>query len=323
MKMLAKGLFPVPNSSSRMTSKTMIDDSYILRLLKSKNTYAGSVSSFQYAFTDVAEKSILHLIEELLTYPMETGDSFVANLIYLWYSALPIENFIGFSMTNDEYQRHKANNIVNIITSKIDTISLRNGTLLDVGAGDCIVTCLVSEQLKMTACAVDVESEIDWGGVISRDIKPMNVYKKYMYDGHDLLGILKNKKFRMAMYNHSLHHFPSAKAQFESIRQIAQILEPRGVLFISEHVNDFNNDILDLVHILLNLRYSIDRRTINSGEDASNVVNRFKKEQWRAQYLSKSLIYCMAEQSGFQLCAEKHHAEKDITQTAYYCFIKQ
>lgn len=171
-------------------------------------------------------------------------------------------------MTDKEYQYSKSGNIARILTSHLSPRSiekLKGKSLLDIGAGDCAMTYLVSQQLGMEGNAIDVQMQIDWGGENSSDQKRKNDYMAkidnyYVYDGKNLKDALKGKKFAVVMYNHSLHHFPSFQAQFDSLKQASQILEPGGILFLSEHANCFNDEILDLSHLLLNLRYSIDKK---------------------------------------------------------------
>lgn len=302
----------------------------ILKLLNSKSRRKQAISAFLYAFADIDKTTVLNFITTLQSYPIDTPDTEIAQVIHQWYLSIGKENKIGFKMTDQEYQLSKAQNIADIITANFSPrkkAKLKGKALLDIGAGDCAMTYLVSEQLKMEANAIDIQSNIDWGGENSSDKKSKNdymtkIHNHYIYDGNDLLGALKGKKFAVVMYNHSLHHFPSFQAQVDSLKQASQILEPGGILFLSEHANCFDDDIFDLSHILLNLRYSIDKNQIATHLEAGDAIAKFKSE-YQSHYFSKNILDAIAEQLGFILVKKEIRSATDVAKATFFCFVKK
>ncbi|CAM2753130.1 Uncharacterised protein [Legionella steigerwaltii] len=302
----------------------------IIKLLKSETRRKEAKSVFLYAFADIDPKAVLDLMSKLQKYPINTPDEVCAAVIHQWYHTVGMENKIGFVMTDKEYQTSKAANIARIITSGLSPQKrerLKGKALLDIGAGDCAMTYLVSRQLQMEGNAIDIQSDIDWGGENSSKKKRENDYMSqidhhYVYDGSDLLGALNGKKFAVVMYNHSLHHFPSFQAQFDSLKQASQLLEPGGVLFLSEHANCFDDDILDLSHILLNLRYSIDKNQIPTPEEAMKAVSKFKSE-YQSHYFSKNILDVIMGQLGFTLVKEDVRSNTDVAKATFFCFVKR
>lgn len=303
---------------------------HIMRLLKSASLKIEAQKVFLYAFADIEMEELVKLTKILDEIPLETSDSEVAGIIFKWYVSVKPENKKGFAMTDKEYQYSKSGNIARILTSHLSPRSiekLKGKSLLDIGAGDCAMTYLVSQQLGMEGNAIDVQMQIDWGGENSSDQKRKNDYMAkidnyYVYDGKNLKDALKGKKFAVVMYNHSLHHFPSFQAQFDSLKQASQILEPGGILFLSEHANCFNDEILDLSHLLLNLRYSIDKKQISTQSDAEKAIIQFKND-YQSHYFSKNLLDVMTQQLGLTLVKEEVRSSKDVSKATFFCFIKR
>ncbi|WP_010653539.1 class I SAM-dependent methyltransferase [Fluoribacter dumoffii] len=302
----------------------------IIALLKSKTQIKEVRTAFLYAFADIEPKAVFDLLRTLQEYPLNTPDETCAAVIHQWYLTAGMQSKQGFAMSDKEYQMNKAARIARIITAGLSPIpreSLKGKALLDVGAGDCAMTYLVSEELKMEGNAIDIQTGIDWGGENSSDKKTKNDYMSqinhhYTYDGRDLLGAVNGKKFAVVMYNHSLHHFPSVQAQFESLKQASQLLEPGGILFLSEHANCFDDDIFDLSHILLNLRYSIDKNQIPTPKDAITAVLKFKSE-YQSHYFSKNIIDAMMSRLGLTLVKEEIRSAKDVAKATFFCFVKK
>ncbi|WED43691.1 class I SAM-dependent methyltransferase [Legionella cardiaca] len=326
---------------------------HILYTLMSRHLHRDAVQVLNYAFIDVSKEAVARLIRKLQDLPMTADDNAAAEAIASWYISLPKGDLVGFPMTDGEYQQKKASNIANIIKSGASENELKEKALLDIGAGDCAMTYLVSKKLNMEACAIDIQTEIDWGGQTSSDKVVKNEYmqklsKQYVYDGRDLLGTLGNKKFKVIMLNHSLHHFPSFSAQQNCFRQIAELLEKDGVLFLSEHDNCHNDDVLELSHLLLNLRYSLDKfiknkqlkqNTQHSTDNNSRCITldlekakqeytavldmeKFKQEYGTANYFSKNIIDYLAKRFGFQPVTEKISMKEDVSKTIFYYFRK-
>ncbi|HBB7077084.1 class I SAM-dependent methyltransferase [Legionella pneumophila serogroup 1] len=325
--------FKRKNATPRIVSKNdpqIIKSNQILKLLNSKTRRKEAISAFLYSFADIDRNTVLDFIKILQTYPADTPDTEIAQVIYQWYCSIGKENKIGFKMTDQEYQLNKAQNIASIITANFSPRrkeQLKRKALLDIGAGDCAMTSLVSELLGMEANAIDIQSNIDWGGENSSDKKNKNdymtkIHHHYTYDGRDLLGTLKGKKFAVVMYNHSLHHFPSFQDQIESLKQVSQILEPGGILFLSEHANCFDDDIFDLSHILLNLRYSIDKNQILTPSEAGDAIAKFKSE-YQSHYFSKNILNAIATQLGFNLVKQEIRSATDVAKATFFCFVKK
>ncbi|MCW8410463.1 class I SAM-dependent methyltransferase [Legionella sp. PATHC035] len=318
------------SESISQTDPQILKPNHIIKLLKSPSRQKDVRNVFFYTFADVDQKAVLDLMSTLKEYPIDTSDEVCAATIHQWYLKLGMQNKHGFVMTDKEYQMSKAANIARIITSGLSPQSrarLTGKALLDIGAGDCAMTYLVSEALKMEGNGIDIQSNIDWGGENSSDKKNKNEYREqinrhYVYDGSDLLGALNGKKFAVVMYNHSLHHFPSFKAQFDSLKQASQILEPGGILFLSEHANCFDDEVLDLSHILLNLRYSIDKNQIPTPEDAMKAVSKFKSE-YQSHYFSKNILDAIMGQLGFTLVKEDIRSVGDVAKATFFCFVKK
>ncbi len=325
-----------------------------MHTLMSKNLHREAVQVLNYAFIDVSKEAVASLINKLQDLPRDTDDNVVADVIASWYISLPKGDLVGFPMTDKEYQQTKASNIASIIKGESSGKDLKEKALLDIGAGDCAMTYLVSKELSMEACAIDIKTDIDWGGQTSSDKVVKNEYmqklsKQYVYDGSDLLGALGNKKFKVIMLNHSLHHFPSFVAQQNCFRQIAELLEKDGVLFLSEHDNCYNDDVLELSHLLLNLRYSLDKfikntqpnhntqcsidnkndrptildlRKVKQEYTAAIDMEKFKQEYGTANYFSKNIIDYLAKRFGFQPITEQIRMKEDVSKTIFYCFRK-
>ncbi|KTD41468.1 class I SAM-dependent methyltransferase [Legionella parisiensis] len=308
----------------------IIQPNQIIKLLKSRSRQKQAEKAFLYAFLDIEKQTVLDFIKTLRELPSTTPDFEVAALIHQWYLSAGMQNRKEFSMTDTEYQHYKSANIARIITSHFSPQQkekLKGKALLDIGAGDCAMTYLVSKHLGMEGNAIDIQTEIDWGGENSSDKKRKNHYMAqlhnyYEYDGSDLLGALKGKKFAVVMYNHSLHHFPSFQAQVNSLKQASQVLEPGGILFLSEHANCFDEDILDLSHILLNLRYSIDKKQVLTPEEAMQAVLKFKSE-YQSLYFSKNILDRITNQLGFTLAKEEIRSPTDVAKATFFCFVKQ
>lgn len=328
---------PIPeinNNSTNTESLTHHDpkimkNNQIVKLLQTKSRSKKAVRTFLYTFADVKAAAVDSLVSTLKELPSDTSDTIVAGIIFDWYRSLTTNEKIGFAMTDKEYQLNKARNIAAVITSNMtdrQKKNLRGKALLDVGAGDCAMTYLVAQQLQMKSNGVDIQTEIDWGGENSSDKKTKNPYMSqvdhyYVYDGSNLLAALEGKKFKVVMYNHSLHHFPSFQDQLRSLEQAYDALEPGGFLFLSEHANCFEDDILDLSHLLLNLRYSIDKQQITSQEAAEKAIKQFKSE-YQSHYFSKNMIDIMTKRFGFILHHEEIRSKDDVAKATFYCFVK-
>ncbi|STY29143.1 Uncharacterised protein [Legionella wadsworthii] len=318
------------NETSISTPPNSFHSNHIIRLLKSASLKIEAQKVFLYAFADIGMEEVMKLIKTLEDAPIETSDPEVAGIIFKWYVSVKPEYKKGFAMTDKEYQYSKSGNIARILTSHLSSRGvkkLKGKSLLDIGAGDCAMTYLVSQQLEMEGNAIDVQMQIDWGGENSSDQKSKNDYMAkidnyYVYDGKNLMDALKGKKFAVVMYNHSLHHFPSFQAQFESLKQASQILEPGGILFLSEHANCFNDEILDLSHLLLNLRYSIDKKQILTQSDADEAIIKFKND-YQSHYFSKNILDVMTQQLGLTLVKEEVRSSKDVSKATFFCFIKR
>lgn len=311
-------------------TQQIIRPNQIVKLLKSPSRQKEAKKAFLYAFADIEKQGVLDFIKTLQDLPLETPDPEAAAVIHQWYLSVGIQHKKEFPMTDTEYQHYKSANIARIITTHLSPQQkgkLKGKALLDVGAGDCAMTYLVSTHLKMEGNAVDIQTEIDWGGENSSDKKRKNHYMAqlhnyYEYDGSDLVGALKGKKFAVVMYNHSLHHFPSFQAQLNSLKQASQIIEPGGILFFSEHANCFDEDILDLSHILLNLRYSIDKKQILTQGDAMKAILKFKSE-YQSHYFSKNILDVITKQLGFTLMKEEIRSPTDVAKATFFCFVKK
>ncbi|MDF1929749.1 hypothetical protein PGH45_06305 [Legionella pneumophila] len=199
--------FKRKKATPRIVSKNdpqIIKSNQILKLLNSKTRRKEAISAFLYSFADIDRNTVLDFIKILQTYPADTPDTEIAQVIYQWYCSIGKENKIGFKMTDQEYQLNKAQNIASIITANFSPRrkeQLKRKALLDIGAGDCAMTSLVSELLGMEANAIDIQSNIDWGGENSSDKKNKNdymtkIHHHYTYDGRDLLGTLKGKNLQ-------------------------------------------------------------------------------------------------------------------------------
>ncbi|MCE0723575.1 MULTISPECIES: class I SAM-dependent methyltransferase [Legionella] len=312
------------------TPQQIIQSNQIIKLLKFKSRQKEAEKAFLYAFADIEKQAVLDFITTLQDLPLETPDTEAAALIHKWYLSVGMQYKKEFAMTDKEYQHYKSANIARIITSHFSPQQkekLKGKALLDVGAGDCVMTYLVSQHLEMEGNAIDIQTEIDWGGETSSDQKRKNHYMAqlhnyYVYDGSDLVSAVKGKKFAVVMYNHSLHHFPSFQAQLNSLKQASQILEPGGVLFLSEHANCFDEDILDLSHILLNLRYSIDKNQIPTPSDAKMAILKFKAE-YQSLYFSKNILDRITQQLGFTLMREEVRSPTDVAKATFFCFVKK
>ncbi len=296
---------------------------FIINMLKDVNQFQNVKESFFYAFPDISKEYLIKFIADLQSLSIDTDDSDIASLVYVWYKDVPSSELIGFEMDDHVYNDSKVSNIVDLLTPFCNTLNCftkLNKLLIDIGCGDGKLTQEVCDKLNMVPYGLDIESKVYWGNYKKNDI---NDIKLHYYDGKNFPSDILNSKFKIAMYNHSLHHFESFESQINSFKQISRLLDENGLIFIKEHDYKSSNSLLDLAHILLFLRYSININIINSASVASKSLSVYKNKFGDGTYLTESLLTETMLSLGFYLkIIRKQTKYSNDLNNIYYCFVR-
>ena len=278
----------------------------------------------KYSFIDVHSNDVLKLAESLLSLVQDSSsvisDEKIICEIYNWIAELPEAAKIGFPLSYTEYLNQKVEAIAGMIEGSIE-IALENGAILDVGASDCSLVYLVGRRLNLLPYAVDIKSELEWG---QGKTNHMTNVQHVFYDGADLKSVFPKKKFAVISYNHSLHHFPSFQAQCSSLKQDVSLLDPGGVIFLSEHDNCLDDNLLAFSHLLLSLRRNIDRGNIRSSQEAVQSTIFFKKECGPINFLSGNILSWICEELGLIPVKKqaRRSGDSDVSKSYFCSFLK-
>lgn len=293
-------------------------------MLKDFNKYPHVEEAFFYAFPDIDKQYTRKFIAYLQNLSKNTDDTDAVKLIYIWYKNIHKSKIIGFNLTNQEYDNNKINNIINLISPfyiKENDIKKQKNMLIDIGCGNCHVTNEVCKKLDITPFGLDIDYDIYWGNDKKYKSNKINLY---LYDGLHFPTEILNNKFKIAMYNHSLHHFESYQHQIDNFKQISKIIDDNGIIFIKEHDYKINDWLLDLTHLLLFLKYNVNTNIINSTNAASCNINLFKNKFCNGVYLKQEYIIEVMASLNFKLaCIQKQKEYFGELNNVNYCFIRQ
>jgi ubiquinone/menaquinone biosynthesis C-methylase UbiE len=312
---------------------TIIYNNYIsvslLKLFKDNTKLKNYLYTLiRYSFTDINIKQSKIIINKIIKLINNyENDNTILKNIYDWYTKIPKKDIIGFPTSNEEYIKFKVETMSKIIKKK-NLDKIKNTLLFDIGAGDCTITKAFGDYNNMVSVGIDIKSDIDWG---SAGKNTCDYIKHIYYKGNDLDKVYKkkfnDKKIGLIMYNHSLHHFGSFENIYNSLKQSYKILQKGGILFIREHNNKSNDIDINLQHILLSLRYTIDHY---SNWKYDQIWKYFKNfiYTYSSHFFSNKFLIKICEEIGFTLIDCKKNAQldyidyTDISRTYLFSFKK-
>lgn len=312
---------------------TIIYNNYItvsfLKLFNdSDKMYKYTYSLIRYSFTDISVNYCKVITKKLVKMINNYASDYdILQLVYNWYKNVPKKDIIGFPVSNEEYITTKVK-FMNSVIKQENLENNKNNVLLDIGAGDCSITNAFGKYNNMIPVGIDIKSDIDWG---SAGGNTCNKIKHIFYKGNDLKEVykknFKTKKVGMIMYNHSLHHFGSFENIYSSLEQSYALLQKGGILLIREHNNKSNDIDINLQHIILSLRYTIDHY---HKWDYEQIWIYFKNfiYTYSSHFFSKEFLINMCKKIGFKFIDAKKNKQldyvdyTDISKTYLYSFIK-
>lgn len=161
---------------------------------------------------------------------------------------------------------------------------------------------------------LEIETGVSWdhnsNTVSAADNNENEPVKTIYYNGQDMASgrvfgpddsnpLLDGRGFDCAMYQHSLHHFPSPEIQLESLRQISELLNEGGVLTISEHSNALGSSELDLMHMVTEVYSDLHKDPQMSGDELEARYNAYVEKETPSNYFSQVRLVDMAQKVGF------------------------
>jgi len=275
----------------------------------------------EYCFTELSIKNYNLLTNLIYTdiHNMKT-DYDIFNRIFIFYKSLHKDDFVGYSMSVDDYIMSKIKQMESIITP-FYLEKQKKSVLVDIGAGDCAISSALGKYNNMDTYAIDIKQDMDWGS--SSEVSHCSHVHHLFYDGTNLIETVKNKTVkpvRIIMYNHSLHHFGSFDNIKFSLSQSYKLLKKGGILFLREH--NLHNDIsINLQHIFLSLKYTITHHPDWKFEQTWKYMEHFIKT-YTSHFFMKKNIISLCKQLGFKLINISKTPKYDISKTTLYAFIK-
>ncbi len=284
----------------------------------------------RFGYSDLNVKRCRELSESLFNYiKSNRTDREISDMLYDIFHSTSQENIEGFPVSNKEFSRRKVSEIKKTITSKY--LKKQEGkVLVDVGAGDCSLSKSLAEENNMTAIAIDIKSDVDWG---SAGFSACDTISHIYYDGSNLMESVKSvagsREIGLITYNHALHHFGSFNNMRNSLKQAYELLAPGGILFIKEHDKCKADDIdINLQHIILSHRYTMDKFGKWDKDQLWKYMDNFIKT-YSAHFFTKNQLINMCRSVGFKLVnvrdnvwPYKLHDFKDISMAKLYVFTK-
>jgi hypothetical protein len=285
----------------------------------------------RYGFSDLSIDKCHEIASILLNHINNLStDHQICNAIYDIYKTVKKENVDGFPMSNKDYNMAKVQEIIRTVGNS-NFKKQRSKVLVDVGAGDCVLSKYLGEQNDMFSIAIDIKGDIDWRSSSEQSL--CSDIAHIYYNGSNLARAVRsaagNKDIGMIMYNHSLHHFGSIANMRQSINQAHTLLSKGGILFLREHDKSLTSDIdINLQHILLSLRYTIDNYPHWNKDKLWLYMSNFIKT-YTAHFLTKDQFISMCRSAGFRLIRVNKrkfpYTQKnfrDISMTTLIAFIK-
>ena len=305
-----------------------ISISFIKLFKKVDKLYDYTYKLIRYSFTDISINQCKIITKKLIKMINNYENDYnILQVLYNWYTTIQKKDIIGYPGSNEDYIKYKVKNMNDVI-KKENLDKLKNTVLLDIGAGDCSITKIFGKCNNMIPVGIDIKSNIDWG---SAGGNACNDIKHIFYNGNDLKKVyekkIKNKKLGLIMYNHSLHHFGSFENIYNSLKQSYELLPKGGILFIREHNNKSNDIDINLQHIVLSLRYTIDHYTNWNYEQLWEYLKNFIYT-YSSHFFSKDFLIKICQKIGFKLINVKKNKPleyidyTDISRTYLFSFIK-
>ena len=318
------------------------NNKYISDNLKLVINDNGIMKNLYYCFNNISISYLKTLEKKLIKAAFDNlSDKEIIYIIVDWIKGTKDSHYVKFKLSYNEYIDLKIEESIGFIK---DDKSLVNNIHLDIGAGDCALSFLIGERLKMKSFGVDIDTEIDWSGDSKDD--PCKG-RKILYDGTNIKDVNKIliKKFKikkpiigLCTYNHSIHHFGSFDNIETSIKQVSRLLKNDGYILFREHNihNNLDNYHLNLQHILLFIRYTYDK---TKGIDEFIKLYRKFIDEFTSNYFGNKYIEQVCSKNKLKLIYKKKriipepinkkelikngiNPDEDISKTYLYIFKK-
>lgn len=264
------------------------------------------------------------LIDNLLALLPGDGTK-VHNRVFLdavrdWYCGLDSGSKIDNVVAAKDHLDRKGQSIARMILEANHHLGSSNVRLLDVGGNDGKLTSYVAAHLNESLnvpvhpYVLEIETGVSWdhnSNIVSEAENSKNKrVETIYYDGHDMSSgrvfgpedsnpLTDGRGFDCAMYQHSLHHFPSPEIQQESLMTIFGLLNEGGVLTISEHSSALGNSELDLMHMMTEVYSDLHRDPHMSADELESRYNAYMERETPANYFSQENLLDMARNAGF------------------------
>ncbi|WP_223503255.1 methyltransferase domain-containing protein [Pseudomonas sp. GL-RE-29] len=237
-----------------------------------------------------------------------------------WYCGLDSGSKIDNAVAAKDHLDRKGHNIARMILEANYDLGGSSVRVLDVGGNDGILTSNVAYHLGQSLnvpvqpYVLEIETGVSWdhnsNTVSAADNNKNEPVKTIYYDGRDMSSgrvfgpednnpLADGRGFDCAMYQHSLHHFPSPEIQQESLKQIFGLLNDGGVLTISEHGSALGSSELDLMHMMTEVYSDLHRDPQMSVNELEERYNAYVERETPANYFSQESLRDMARKAGF------------------------
>jgi SAM-dependent methyltransferase len=318
------------------------DPNYWKVFCSSPNKFAATLRvCIGYAFVDVSPDRIDEVVKEIVAKKPESLAE-VAALLYDWHIQLKPEDIIGFGVSGDEYMKTKGR----LSTAPIAQTFARQQQhlrLYDIGSGDGGLTKLIGKTLQdagfddVKLVRVDINDKINWDSTpASVDTEGNSKQIFYRGDnldqviGEDLNANASETSSVVVTYNHALHHWPTPKAQTESIKQLASVIAEGSLVVLKEHFNVMSDDVFSLNHALMHFRYNLfningDKihYNVNNRSDAAKLAAEYVADAGKHNFMSPFWLAETMKRNGFELVAFTPEKEGDPDRTVIYAFRKK
>lgn len=254
------------------------------------------------------------------------GGEQIHNRVFLdvirdWYHGLDAGSKIENAVVAADHLSAKGQSIARMIVEANHKLGHGSDSirLLDVGGNDGKLTSYVASHVSdysgspVHPYVLEVETGVSWDHncheVSTAHNDKNQPVKTIYYDGHDMSSgrvsgedssnpLSDGLGFDCAMYQHSLHHFPSPEIQQQSLAQIASLLKEGGVLTISEHSSALGGHELDLMHMVTEVYSDLHRDPEMSGAELESRYNAYVAKEAPANYFSQTRLLDMAQKVG-------------------------
>lgn len=313
-----------------------------LRLHGAKIERNGDVRQIMTYHADNNEWSIKsECKEQLLSKLMEvvkSGGEQIHNRVFLdvirdWYHGLDAASKIENTVVANDHLNAKGQSIARMILEANHNLGqgAESIRLLDVGGNDGKLTSYVASHVAdysnspVHPYVLEVETGVSWDHncheVSTAHNDKNQPVKTIYYDGHDMASgrvfgedgsnpLSDGLGFDCAMYQHSLHHFPSPEIQQQSLAQIAGLLKEGGVLTISEHSSALGGHELDLMHMVTEVYSDLYRYPEISGDELEGRYNSYVEKETPSNYFSQARLLDMAQKVGLTPSSSTAISEK-------------